>query len=426
MSFSEVEQHPLSPRREAAQSLRDKAAFRHELFNIIIDHLKGTSRDTLQGRLQTQCDGKKFGGKNAVQLYKSIQFNWEDLSKQDEQDIQALIALLYPYEPHKTFDSLPDNLYACLEYFGQDKTSHRHLEDFNHLLKSVDQRKNHALTLFMLTVFTGGLGLYLYLVPQHFKALEAFIYKTAPIVAEFLKSTFSILKNIPLLLMVYNMLTIPVQLYASYYDTFRSPWRRFQRWLVGTLPAALTLTAYLLSYLAGGVFTPLAASLFFASSFVEVISSAINLYLLDDEEARDISKLTSLEQRLDLIRYNHRRARTKETILVNLVAAAFVAATVTLWCIFPPSLLVMIGCIIFINLINFTRSSTLSLIHTSGAKDLQVALEEEVRYDDIPEEVSDASDKPPAPHTKLSFFKDRAGEEAVNKEPLDTEQTCTA
>lgn len=370
---------------QAEQAIR-RTELNQELFAIVFDHLTGVSRDRLQGRLQPLCDDPILGGKSAVKLYSEL----EIVTDADRANLARLIRFMYPATPNKIIENPPKTLYGYLQRFGQDKCGHRHLEDFNHLLSSVHPKQNPALPLFITTVLTGGLGLYFYLKPEHLVFLEQLAEKYLPYVWEFLYKTFSVLKNIPLLLMLYNIITIPIQTIYACFDTFRSPMRRLQRWAVATLPSIANLIAYSLVYLSGGVFTPLSAAFFIGSSFVEVFNSLFSLlaigHMPEDQPGQP------LEQTLDNIRKKERIKRTLKTILVNFLASAAIAVTVTFWCIFPPSFLMMIGYIVLINLVNFTRSATLNMIHTEDAKSLQLALEKAVLKDKI-ESASELSEQ---------------------------------
>ncbi|MCH9756063.1 MAG: hypothetical protein K0U37_02575 [Gammaproteobacteria bacterium] len=349
----------------------DRDRLDDDLFKILEDHLNGVGRGILRARLEDLCNDEKQGGKDALTLYKEAHISKANAEK--------LITLLCVSKEFKE----PDTLFGWVKALSQKDYGHRHLEDFYHLLQEVKPRKSWTVPLFLATLGTMIGSIYLSVMPEQLRAFEALIAKAAVIIAQFLQTTFSILKNIPLVLLIYSVLCIPVQAYHSIvHDSFRSLPKRLQKWLTGTLPPVLSLISYALAYAAQGVFTPLAVGFFIASSFVGVANSLFNFHHLKPIGDEPL-KTAALETRLDYLRQKERRARTAKTIGVNLVASILTSITVILWGILPPSFLIMVGSILFINLVGFTKSAMLGHIHTKGAEKLQKELREISRDNEI-------------------------------------------
>ncbi|MCH9689141.1 MAG: hypothetical protein K0U24_06550 [Gammaproteobacteria bacterium] len=342
-----------------------------DLFRILEDHLYGMDRGILRARLESLCNDERQGGKSALKMYGEAHLSAENAAK--------LKTLLLVSEDIKE----PNTLFDWIKVLSQKNYSHRHLEDFFHLVKEVKPQKNWTVPLFITTLATALGGISLNSMPEQMRALEAFIAKMIPAISAFLQSTFSVLKNIPLVLFVYTILRIPLQAYHSiYHDIFRSTDKRTQKWAAGTLPATLTLISYALCYQANGVFTPLAMTCFIASSLIGVTHSLINFRLLEHTTDTPLTT-TTLEKKLDYIRQEERQLRTEKTIKVNFFASAAVSICVILWGFLPPSPVIMIGSILFINLVGTTKNTILTRIHTKGAESLQKQLLDTSRGDRI-------------------------------------------
>ena len=330
-----------------------------DLFCILNDHLHGIDRGILRARLESLCNNDRQEGKKALTLYKEAHLSADNASK-----LKTLLLV------SDNMDE-PNTLFDWIKVLSQKNYSHRHLEDFFHLIKEVKPQKNWTVPLFITTLATALGGIYLNSMPSQMRAIEAFISKMIPAISTFLQNTFSVLKNIPLVLFVYTILRIPRQAYHSiYHDIFRSPDKRTLKWAAGTLPATLTLISYALCYQANGVFTPLAMTCFITSSLIGVIHSLINFRLLEHTTDMPL-KTATLEKKLDYIRQEERQQRTKQTIKVNFFASALVSICVILWGLLPPSPVIMLGSILFINLVGTTKNTILNRIHTKGAESLQ-------------------------------------------------------
>jgi hypothetical protein len=362
---------------------------------------------------------------------------------------QKLIELLVPKDKKERFQFQPSNavgdykLYDCMKQLNQAGFGNGHLEDFRHLMARVKgnssrfsflsgygtghledfRRQIHGVHYksnrwalgFLASIGTALSFGYFHLNPDKLLIVEQALEHTAPslfergfdrlthhifpIVKNFLGKTFSVLKNIPLLLVLWTVFQIPWQIGKTWFnDDFKAPWKRFQKFMASILPPILSITAYGICYMANGVFTFPAVAFFVAASFVDVIDNAITLYLLSQKQqerntpntrpektASDRLNKTQLkaliqalkEQRVEdqiALRQQERYDRTWRTAPVKFVAAIFITITVALWCYFPPSFFVMLSCVAFISLVGFTKNARLAKIHTDSTEQLQLDL----------------------------------------------------
>ncbi len=352
----------------------DRTRLDDTLFDILNDHLNGVARGILRARLEDLCNDQRVGGKDALTLY-----NEAHISRANVNKLKRALRITEEFKE-------PDTLFGWIKLLSQKNYAHRHLEDFYHLLQEVKPRKSWAIPLFITTLFSAIGAIFLGSKAEHLEAFERLIARITPVISQFFSATFSVLKNIPLLLFIYSVLCIPAQAFQTIFrDNFRSNLKRFQKWITGTLPAAMNLVSYGLCYAAGGVFTPVAIAFFVTSSFITVLSSLFNFYQLK-QIGGEPHKTASLEEQLDYIRQKERQARTVQTIGVNFAASILVSICVILWGVLPPSFSTMISCIIFINLVGFTKNAMLNHIHTQGAESLQKELREEFVENKAPTE----------------------------------------
>ncbi len=341
-------------------------ALNQNLFNVLENYLNGTEPGITCATLQAICDDEHHGGKSALALYQKAKLSKENFKKL-HQRLQTQSTTFYPRY----------SLYDWIQSLSQRDCGHRQLEDFHYILQQITPHETYTTELSIATLITALGGIDLFLVPAHMQAVEAAIHRLTPLVINFLKTTFSVLKNIQVVLFSYTALCVPLQLYHSlYYDTFRSPEKRFQKWLAGTLPPALSLISYYLCYTANGVFTPTATLLFIVSSLVPVAHSWYNrsqLKPIGEPPSED----APIDVKRDYIRQVERLERTKETIRVNLGASVLTSISVILWCLLPPSFFVTIASVLFINLVGFTQSAMLNHTHKKGAEKLQRELRTE-------------------------------------------------
>ncbi len=357
--MAETKKKQTSSKEELERKRLDDA-----LFKILEDHLHGVGRGILRARLEDLCNDEKRGGKDALTLYKEAH-----ISKENAERLTRLLCVSQAFNE-------PDTLFGWIKTLSQKNYGHRHLEDFYDLLQEVKPRKSWAKPLFFTTLWTAITAIYFSIRPDHMTVVENFFARFTPIVGKFLSTTFSVLKNIPLVLIIYNALLIPAHAFhAVFHDTFRTPIKRFQKWLTATLSAALSLAAYALCYAAKGVFTPLAVGFAIASSLVDVASSFFNFYHLKPIGDEPL-KTAPLEEKLDYIRQRERQARTAKTIGVNLLASLLISTSVILWGLLPPSFPIVIGSMVFITLVGLTKKATLNYIHTRSAEFTQKELQE--------------------------------------------------
>jgi hypothetical protein len=182
-----------------------------------------------------------------------------------------------------------------------------------------------------------------------------------------------LLRNIPLLGISYNSL----DLIWSWHHTFSSgtttPTHKLHELFFKTLTASLTLSAYVVSFLAAGSMTLVATIFFVLSSSTKVFQSIFNWW----KSSESLQTLTEpqngdgWEIYAEYERAKNFHNRLLTSVWTNLAAATATTIGVGLWSLFPPSLFLSIFCITFISLTALTEHSYLTHIRDISAADLQ-------------------------------------------------------
>ena len=226
-----------------------------------------------------------------------------------------------------------DNLLEWIDNLNKARYGYGQLADFRHILKQIHPKTDWSGTL----LFTG-----------------AAIFSTL------------VLYTRQSLLVGFQVYTILQQAYKTWYDdTFYTNNHRTQRWLVGTLPAVLNLSAYLAIAVAGSM-SPIAATLFVAASVVAVVDGALRFYHLHAAGNQPESDPASAA------RQKNREERSYQTLKVKMYAAVALSAVVAISCVFPPTIFVILSCTALFILM--TKNIRLDKIHTDSSNQLLVSL----------------------------------------------------
>ena len=327
------------------------------LFKILEAHLKGEKQRKLRKALETLAKQENM---SVRALYEKTY-----ISPRKRRILEELLWVQTSDIPKKT------NLLAWMEAHAKNNQGYRHLEDFDYLMTLSEPGQSWSKTLGKTAMSLTLTGIFLSVASDIIPDLKRILDNT-------LKITASVFNNTPLLLLVYNSIFVLVQtFYSAKYESFKTPQRRLQNWLAGTLRPAFSLTAYALCLTADGTFTPLSIAFIIASSMVNVIDSLWNFYqIVAIPEKPPVS--APLGERLNYIRQVHRLERAEANIAIDFSASVTILGLVIILQIFPPNLVLtaaITGCILIVAIASNIMNK---MVHDKGARDLQNALAEEV------------------------------------------------
>jgi hypothetical protein len=310
-------------------------------FKLLLEYLQG--KEDAHG-LRTAFRVGTFT-QDAFAAYKNTPFTLEQ-----KQQLETALGV-----PADATVEHADNLLDLIDNLNKAGYGYGQLADFRYQLKNIHPEPDWTGTLLFTTLLTGIISTFFFLNPKQLERLEGALLRVAPFIA-------------PVLLVGFQFYTIFRQAYKTRYeDTYHSDSHRARRWLVGTLPSILNLSAYV-AIAAIGSMSPLAAVLFVSSSVVAVLDSAISFYHLKTAEKQEELDTASAT------RQNNRKERTGQTFWVKMYAAVALSATVAISCIFPPTIFVVLSCTALFILIPMTKNSWLNKIHTDSSQQLLAEL----------------------------------------------------
>ncbi|HHF7344372.1 TPA: hypothetical protein ACPSKB_000776 [Legionella feeleii] len=348
---------------------------------IVLRYLQGANLDLTKESLEREC----------LELNYPCQDLFEFIELKDENDplILAILGSLAVKKNRPNDASKADsktegayeklfanskNLYELLTHLYHD--GHHHL---GYLLKVIDKTKpSYLWTLIAGALSSIGLGSWAYNSGAG-HAILIWIERIAPPLIHWLSKSVSILRNMPLLGVIYNTLTLSwIWRSTLAYGTTTNP-RKVYYLFFETLAKTLTIIAYLLALMAIAHMTIIPACLFIASSFSDVVKSVCSLFInYQQKKTIDfvIDRSAPWEKQAQQRRSINLIERSSETVWVKLFAAGLTTTTVAFMCLIPPSLFLSASCLTVMALVFLAKHSLLASVHELFAVKLQVSISE--------------------------------------------------
>ncbi|WP_019215337.1 hypothetical protein [Legionella tunisiensis] len=338
---------------------------------IVLDYLQGESLNNTRERLKNECLELNYP---CHDLFQFIVLEVKD--RNDPLLLAILDSLDVNNAPEESYEKLfanSKNLYELLTHLYHD--GHHHL---GYLLKLIDKTKpSYLWTLIAGAISSIGLGSWAYNRGAG-RAILIWIERSAPPFIHWFSKTISILRNIPLLGVMYNSLTLGwIWQSTLAYGTTTNP-RKVYYLFFETLAKTLTIIAYLLALMAIGHMTIIPTCLFIGSSCVDVIKSFCSIFI-NYKQKKMISSLDAPDtwaKKAQQIRSINLIERSSETVWVKLLAAGSTTITVAFMCIVPPNLLLSASCLLVMALIFLAKHSLLAGVHELFAVKLQLSISE--------------------------------------------------
>jgi len=355
-----------------------------DIKKVILAYLMGLSVINVKNHLAEICNKSK---NNAKSITKSIVINPND---------PLLIAILNSLNISSThndeakrelFKELTDkskyeNIYELLLALCK----HSQYEHVHYLVKLINKarpQRNLTLPLLFAALGTGILGIFFAINQKYLIAIGHWLLKAVPKVIFWLGKTFSMVRNIPLLGLVYKSLALLYNWYEVFSTATITRRAMFSQLFFQTVAASLSITAYILAFLADGFGGIPSAALFILSACTDIFQSLYNWHKRNKAWKKHpaLKDDDSWETQAEYYRAQSLNNKDAKTIGINILAAILTATAVGIWCAFPGSLAITITCVGFMMLISFTARSMLSGIQKSAARKLQSTLKDEISVD---------------------------------------------
>lgn len=343
------------------------------LKKIVLGFIQGNIPSVTKIQLQTLTAELKTSAKK---LYQSISL---DFSTPDPFLTAILRSINLYQEDHRDADTrlqkYSPNLYELLKNLYHDGN-----HQLGYLLKLIENTKpaTNWTALFLVgSITSAGLGVLAYFKRAYIDQFLQWLEQSYPMLLEWTTKTFSILRNLSLLGILYTGLGLLWSWIYTFSNGTTSVHHKITALFFKTTAAILSMAAYAVAYLAAGVMSLTAASLFFLSSTIELVKS-LYFYIKASNNLTQLSQpdlnTATWETLAQYKRAENLYQRSLRTFWIKLTAALFTCVAVAIWSFFPPSLIITASCFIFISLIALTKRSIVSSMHEASAFQLQHAL----------------------------------------------------
>ena len=350
---------------------------------LVLSYLQGEDIISVTDYLRKTSSKIRFGCKS---IYQSIK-----LEDKNDKFVTAILGSLNIKKSEEgvtgQYEELLDNannLHELLVHLCHQ--GHYHLRYLVELIDATKPKRNWTLPLLFSTIASAGLGVFFYLNNEYFATIGRWFANTFPTMISWLGKTFSILKNIPLLGIIYKSFGLIWNWYEAFTTSTTTRKEKLNGLIFKTSSALLSIGAYVLSFLAGGVIGITGATLFVLSSAADVAHSLFNWYKRKDAWNSMDTPLSTADWEIwaEYYRAESLYKQDRKSVWINVIAAALTTAAVGIWCFFPPTLLMTVCCVSFMALTSLTARTILYNIKENAAYKLQETLATEMNV--IPKE----------------------------------------
>lgn len=364
------------------------------LEKIVLDYLQGTPIRGIRLRLEDECADL---GAGCQSLYKSIPIKQEE-AKDDPYLGAILLSLNIEKSPDPntpgTYEKLMEksnSLHDLLKHLSHD--GYRRAAYLLGLIEATEPKSNWTMIFTLSAIGIAALGGLAYFKKEYIEAIGDWFVRSFPLVISWLGKTFSLLRNFSLLGIIYNGLGLLWSWYQTFANGTTTTTDKLKTLFFKTLTAGLTISAYVLSYLAAGAMPVPAAILFVLSSSTKVVQGVYGWWKTErgedpeksvsakdsekGEETKAPDKDTGWKVWVKWAEYHEAEnayQQSLKSVWIKLAAAVFTTIAVGIWSFFPLSLATTIFSVSFIALTALAEWSWLSSIDETYANRLQSAI----------------------------------------------------
>ncbi len=359
-----------------------------QLRQILIDYAKGESLAVVEDGIRKHVKGEK----NARKLYGKM-YGYRSGEK-NPLPHPLTIEFLRLYEitsSDEEFDLLVSlNLRQIITRL---KGRYGHLEQLDHIIHKVQEPKRWTKTILLSILVCSGIGLFLYFCPHFFWLFIEWFLKSFPGFIKWLCVIFTEVRSVAIIGIAWQS---SVLLY-TWYKTFKhgpNPSPDSLRSLAfKTLAIGMNISGNVLMYMAHGTLGPIAALLFIACSFMDVLETIYLLFVkyenpqidfsatirhanlkFKPRRGLDIEAPLTTEQSARNIRLDTMRERDLNILWIKLAAAALVTVSIILWCTLPSGMVLSLCFLTFGLLVNLAKDLIIKRITNQYAESLQTSL----------------------------------------------------
>lgn len=264
------------------------------------------------------------------------------------------------------------NLYTLLKKLA---VKHRHLVDLIALIDEVKPAQNWGFYFIFAAGITAATSMLFHL-KENIAIFKTWFETAWPILSRWFGSTVELLRKTPLMGIVFNIIPLVNAWFQAFSDEAGIDQNKFIKLLLKTLSHLLPIAGFILCYLAGATMTLPALALFVTGAIVDVVDSLYTVAM--DEYYRWTNPLasgTEYYSRAAKARADNLYERGLLMFLINFTASVLMTASIIIWCMFPPSLMIALPCVIFGWCVGSAKHSLLAYTQKEYANALQSDLD---------------------------------------------------
>lgn len=356
-----------------------------KLLKIITNYLKGKSLKKINRNLQDLADNHRVSCKDVCRL--------TPINEHHDKILEILFIL--NINATKDEQSLhykllkKQTVYELLAYLARHH--HPHVRALLKRIERTTPKPNWVLYSVGATLFSAGISAVIYSQKANVEQIVAWLAHQFPLVMQWIDKTLSTLRNIPILGLIYNGLTLFWSWYRILSNDLLSTHQKGYKLLFKTLTIGLVIGSYVLSFLAAGSMPMAAASLFVLSASIDIVKSIFFFY--KNNQSLSVFNNGSHEEllppaRAEETRLRHRKAYMQQTIGIKLIAAILTTGLVALWVFAPPSLVLTTCCLMVITFVGISKQLIINRIKNKCSEKLQTNLKR--IFPDTPDERAEA------------------------------------
>ena len=284
-----------------------------------------------------------------------------------------------PHIPHTTDKDQIHHYKSCHNLYDVLKTLEITHPRLSVLIDKIDETtpaRNWWVYLLVAAGLTATTGIVFYL-KENFSLVTAWYERTLPIVVRWLNNTVYLLSKTPLIGILFLGIPLIKSWYQGIVDGSIRDSNKLVKLLFKTAVNTLPIIGYVLCYLAAGAMTVPAVALFITGAVIDVIETLYTV--IHDEIKRYLNPLapaTEYHSASTKICSDNAHERNLYIFLVKFSATLLATASVVVWCVFPPSLVIALTCLIFSCLVDLAKHSLITNLTNNYANALQSDLKD--------------------------------------------------
>jgi hypothetical protein len=340
------------------------------LVHVILYYLAGMENSLVKAHLSAQCERgiackeryEKMTARTLTQI-----FSYEDC-------VRAILdELSVPKEKQQEYINLP-NLYVLLKKL---QSKHRHLANLIHLIDETKPPRNLAKPFFFTAVILAGISVLLWFKAEYVERLSLFAKKAMFELLYGLQRALRLVRNTPLLGLLVNGSALIWAWYRAFSDGLGLDHDKAIVLFLKTVENVFPIVGYLLCFFAGGVMTVPALSLFVVGSATDAVEGLYSFVKHELEQwfdpipDGDTCCLKTARKRVEML-----RERDLSLLAINLAATVLITASVVMWCLFPPSWIITVACVVCGWLVGMSKGFAVAHLNQKYANQLQRNLKE--------------------------------------------------